>query len=219
MEASVQTAPPHSDTHTHHPNVPFAHLALAALGIIYGDIGTSPLYTIKECFSGTHGVATTPANILGILSMVFWSLIFVVSLKYVLFVLRADNKGEGGTFSLLAMLRSRLKNDKRRWAILTILTASGASLLYGDGVITPAISVLSAIEGLNMATDAAANFVVPLTCIILTALIFCATARHGSHRQGFWPGHDYLVRHLGDPGASLHHQATRSPCMPSTRTM
>ena len=110
--------------------------------------------------------------------MVFWSLIFVVSLKYVLFVLRADNKGEGGTFSLLAMLRSRLKNDKKRWAILTILTASGASLLYGDGVITPAISVLSAIEGLNMATDAAADFVVPLTCIILAALFL--VQRHGT---------------------------------------
>jgi len=178
VDATALSAPPQLDTHTHHPNAPFAHLALAALGIIYGDIGTSPLYTIKECFSATHGVATTPANILGILSMVFWSLVFVVSLKYVLFVLRADNKGEGGTFSLLAMLRSRLKNDKRRWAILTILTASGASLLYGDGVITPAISVLSAIEGLNMATDAAANFVVPLTCIILTALFF--VQRHGT---------------------------------------
>jgi KUP system potassium uptake protein len=145
-------------------------LALAALGIIYGDIGTSPLYTIKECFSGKHGLAPTPENILGIMSMIFWSLIMIVSIKYVIFVLRADNKGEGGTFSLLATLSASLRDNRRRWTTLTILTASGASLLYGDGVITPAISVLSAIEGLNMATDAATPFIVPLTIIILVGL-------------------------------------------------
>ncbi len=164
--------------HTHQPKSPLSHLALAALGIIYGDIGTSPLYTIKECFTGTHGIAPTPANVLGILSMVFWSLMVVVSVKYVVFILMADNKGEGGTFSLLATLRSRLKDKKKKWAILTVLTASGASLLYGDGVITPAISVLSAIEGLNMATNAAAPYVVPLTCLILIALFF--VQRHGT---------------------------------------
>jgi len=153
-------------------------LALAALGIIYGDIGTSPLYTIKECFSGKHGVAATPANVTGIMSMIFWSLIFVVSIKYVVFVLRADNKGEGGTFSLLATLRGKLKDHRRKWAILTILTACGASLLYGDGVITPAISVLSAIEGLNMATDAASQYVVPITCLILITLF--AIQRYGT---------------------------------------
>jgi len=162
----------------HQPHAPLPQLALAALGIIYGDIGTSPLYTIKECFSGSHGMAATPTNVLGILSMVFWSLIMVVSLKYVLFVLRADNKGEGGTFSLLATLRNRLKGNPKKWGILTVLTASGASLLYGDGVITPAISVLSAIEGLNMATDAAADYVVPLTCVILIALFMMQ--RHGT---------------------------------------
>lgn len=145
-------------------------LALAALGVIYGDIGTSPLYTIKECFSGTHGVAVTPANVTGIMSMVFWSLIIVISLKYVIFLLRADNKGEGGTFSLLATLRSKLKNNTKIWTLLTLLAAVGASLLYGDGVITPAISVLSAVEGLNMATDAAAPYVVLITCLILIVL-------------------------------------------------
>lgn len=176
MDPTIQFAQPQPDNHR--PTPPTTQLALAALGIIYGDIGTSPLYTIRECFFGSHGVATTPENILGILSMIFWSLVFVVSLKYVIFVLRADNNGEGGTFALLAMLRKRLKNDKNRWAILTILTASGASLLYGDGIITPAISVLSAIEGLNMATDAAAPFVVPLTCMILAALFFLQ--RHGT---------------------------------------
>ncbi|MDR3631611.1 MAG: potassium transporter Kup [Desulfocapsaceae bacterium] len=145
-------------------------LALAALGIIYGDIGTSPLYTIKECFTGKHGMSVIPGNITGIMSMVFWSLIIVVSVKYVIFFLRADNNGEGGTFSLLATLRSKLKTNPKAWAFLTILAAAGASLLYGDGVITPAISVLSAIEGLNLATDAAAPYVVPLTCVILIAL-------------------------------------------------
>jgi len=163
----------------HHPQqAPLASLALAALGVIYGDIGTSPLYTIKECFSGSHGVEPTTANILGILSLVFWSLMVVISLKYVIFVLRADNKGEGGTFSLLAALRTPLGQRKRWWAVLAVLAAAGASLLYGDGVITPAISVLSAMEGLTMATDAAAPYVVPLTCLILLAL-FCAQ-RYGT---------------------------------------
>jgi len=155
---------------------------LAALGIIYGDLGTSPLYTLRDCFFGSHGVAVNQTNVLGILSLVLWSLIFVVSIKYTIFVLRADNEGEGGTFSLLAMLRRRLKNKKRHWAILTILAATGASLLYGDGVITPAISVLSAIEGINMATDAAAQFVVPLTCLVLGSLFFFQ--RHGTEAIG-----------------------------------
>ena len=159
-----------AEEHHHLPQAPLASLSLAALGVIYGDIGTSPLYTMKECFSGSHGVAVTPVNVLGILSLVFWSLMVVVSLKYVIFVLRADNRGEGGTFSLLAALRRPLSDRKRWWMVLTVLTATGASMLYGDSVITPAISVLSAMEGLNMATDAAAPYVVPLTCCILLGL-------------------------------------------------
>ncbi len=146
-------------------------LAMAALGIIYGDIGTSPLYTIKECFAGTHGVTPTSANVLGILSLVFWSLVLVVGLKYVVFILRADNRGEGGIYALLAMLQGTRING-RAWSALTLLAVLGAALLYGDGVITPAISVLSAIEGLNMATDAAAPYVVPLTCLVLFGLFF-----------------------------------------------
>lgn len=156
-------------------------LAVAALGIIYGDIGTSPLYTIKECFSGLHGVEPTPANVLGILSLVFWSLLLVVGLKYVVFIMRADNKGEGGIFSLLSMLQSPRLNGTQ-WELLTFLAACGAALLYGDGVITPAISVLSAIEGLNMATDAAARYVVPLTCQVLIILFFFQ--RRGTARIG-----------------------------------
>ncbi|MDK9706014.1 MAG: potassium transporter Kup [Desulforhopalus sp.] len=153
-------------------------LAMAALGIIYGDIGTSPLYTVKECFSGIHGVPPTHENVLGILSMIFWSLMLVVGLKYVSFIMLADNRGEGGIFSLLAMVQVRLKKDTKWWRLLTFLAAFGAALLYGDGVITPAISVLSAIEGLNMATDAAAGYVVPLTCLVLILLFFIQ--RHGT---------------------------------------
>jgi KUP system potassium uptake protein len=156
-------------------------LAMAALGIIYGDIGTSPLYTIKECFTGAHGVAPTAANVLGIMSLVFWSLMLVVGLKYVVFIMRADNKGEGGIFSLLSMLQGQQMSGKQ-WSLLMFLAAFGAALLYGDGVITPAISVLSAIEGLNMATDAAAKYVVPLTCLVL--IILFVVQRHGTARIG-----------------------------------
>ncbi|MFH0781759.1 MAG: potassium transporter Kup [Pseudomonadota bacterium] len=169
LSATSAVALHHAET-KQNPQKNLHLLAIAALGVIYGDIGTSPLYTIKECFSGIHGVAATPANVTGIMSMVFWSLIIVISLKYVFFLLRADNKGEGGTFSLLATLRSKLKNNPKMWYLLTFLAAVGAALLYGDGVITPAISVLSAVEGLNMATNAAAQYVMPLTCLILVAL-------------------------------------------------
>ncbi len=178
MRLRTKSTTPLPEDQSHQPNAPVSHLALAALGVIYGDIGTSPLYTIKECFSGSHGVTATPVNILGILSLIFWSLMLVVGLKYVVFIMQADNKGEGGIFSLLASLQGTLKKDGKRWAVLTVLGAAGAALLYGDGVITPAISVLSAIEGLNMATDAAAGYIIPLTCLILIGLFF--VQRHGT---------------------------------------
>ena len=178
--SSVAVGPQLSTSQSHaHKNLPL--LAMAALGIIYGDIGTSPLYTIKECFSGAHGVAPTPGNILGILSLVFWSLLLVVGLKYVVFIMRADNRGEGGIFSLLSLLQSPRLNGNH-WKALTLLAAFGAALLYGDGVITPAISVLSAIEGLNMATDAAAPYVVPLTCLVLIVLF--GVQSYGTARIG-----------------------------------
>lgn len=146
-------------------------LALGALGVVYGDIGTSPLYSIKECFHGVHAIPPTPENILGVLSLVVWSLTIVVTIKYLTFIMKADNRGEGGIFALLALvpgsnriISPRLKSGIVFGAIV------GASLLYGDGFITPSISVLSAIEGLNVATDAAERFVVPLTCAILFGL-------------------------------------------------
>ncbi|RII30404.1 MAG: potassium transporter Kup [Geobacter sp.] len=144
--------------------------SLAALGVVYGDIGTSPLYAFRECFHGTHSLAPTPANVLGILSLVFWALTLVISFKYLLFLMRADNRGEGGILALLALLtpRQHLSPTQRRY--LLPLGLFGAALLYGDGVITPAISVLSAIEGLKVAAPALKDFVIPITVLILITL-------------------------------------------------
>jgi K+ transporter len=158
-------------------------LALAALGVVYGDIGTSPLYAVKECFHGEHAVALLPVNIMGVLSLIVWSLIIVVSLKYVMFVMRADNKGEGGIFALLALVKGSVeKSGKKRHALLISSALFGAALLYGDGIITPAISVLSAMEGMNVATDAAEPFIIPGTCVILVALFW--VQKHGTEHIG-----------------------------------
>ncbi|HYO70908.1 MAG TPA: potassium transporter Kup [Archangium sp.] len=148
-----------------------ATLALGALGIVYGDIGTSPLYALRECFSGPHRVEPTHGNVLGVLSLVFWALIVVVSVKYLVFVMRADNRGEGGILALmaLAMQRKRGEEVKVRPVVVT-LGVFGAALLYGDGLITPAISVLSAVEGLSVATPFFEPYIQPLTIAILVGL-------------------------------------------------
>ena len=139
-----------------------ATLALGALGVVYGDIGTSPLYAMKECFTGSHGVPAAHENVLGVLSLIFWALTFVVVVKYISFVMRADNRGEGGILALLALVGRRDTGRRRRRAVL-LLGLFGAALLYGDGVITPAISVLSAVEGLQVATPVFEPVVVPLS--------------------------------------------------------
>ena len=147
-------------------------LVLGALGIVYGDIGTSPLYAIRESFHHSHGLPLNPENILGVLSLVVWALIIVVSIKYVLFVMQADNKGEGGILALIALVsphRQRRAADRVRYVIP--IGVLGAALLFGDGMITPAISVLSAVEGLEVATPLFSKYVVPLTIAILV-LIF-----------------------------------------------
>jgi KUP system potassium uptake protein len=144
-------------------------LALAALGIVYGDIGTSPLYAMKEVFAGTHPVPITPANIFGILSLVFWSLMIVVSIKYVVFIMRADNRGEGGIMALMALALRKVEG-KRGQAAIMLAGMAGAALFYGDGVITPAISVLSAVEGLEVATPALKPWVIPVTIGVLVGL-------------------------------------------------
>ncbi len=160
-------------------------LTLTALGVVYGDIGTSPLYALRECFNKEYGIPRTPDNVIGVLSLILWSLILVVSIKYIIFILRADNRGEGGILALLALLlqQKRRDEDKKRRFMLVALGLFGAALLYGDGVITPAVSVLSAVEGLNVNTPALASYVVPITVVILFALFMVqrfGTARVGS---------------------------------------
>ncbi len=146
-------------------------LAIASVGVVFGDIGTSPLYAIKACFHGKHAIDPSVMNVLGVLSLIFWSITVVVSIKYLTFILRADNRGEGGIFALVSLLNTSEKKLSR--FIQTVLLFAGilgAGLLYGDGVITPAISVLSAIEGLEVATKAATPFILPLTCIVIVLL-------------------------------------------------
>jgi KUP system potassium uptake protein len=143
-------------------------LVLSALGVVFGDIGTSPLYALRECFDGVHAIPVTSANVLGVLSLIVWSLIITVSVKYVLFVMRADNEGEGGILALVALVRGRTGGGYRR--LLIAIGLFGAALLYGDGMITPAISVLSAVEGLSVATHVFEDFIVPITIVILIAL-------------------------------------------------
>jgi KUP system potassium uptake protein len=184
---------PHAHVHPHGhaptTRIDRIKLAVGAIGVVYGDIGTSPLYAIKECVTLPHGVAPLGPNIFGVLSLVFWSITLVVSVKYLFYVMRADNDGEGGVLALMALVARRppaapsqkkLKQGKaakvrrpmvrRTNTMLIMLGLFGAALLYGDGVITPAISVLSAVEGLEVATTAFSSFVVPITCVILVAL-------------------------------------------------
>jgi KUP system potassium uptake protein len=158
---------------------PLAATVLATLGVVYGDIGTSPLYALKECFSGPHGVPPTPLNVLGVLSLVTWSLILVVSVKYLVLMLRADNDGEGGILALMALA---VRVTGRAPHALLLLGLFGAALLYGDGMITPTISVLSAMEGLSIATPAFSRFVVPLTIVVLIVLF--SIQRRGTEAIG-----------------------------------
>jgi KUP system potassium uptake protein len=163
-----------------------AALALAAIGVVYGDIGTSPLYTMKEVFAGPHPLATNATNVMGILSLIFWSLIIVVSLKYVAFIMRADNRGEGGIMALIALVQRAAPATTRKGWLLAVLGIFGASLFYGDGMITPAISVLSAVEGLKVATPALQPYVDPVALLVLIALF--AIQRHGTSNVGTFFG-------------------------------
>ena len=159
-----------------------AVLTLGALGVVYGDIGTSPLYALRECFHGAHGIAPTRDNVLGVLSLIFWSLTLIISIKYLVFVMRADNKGEGGILALLALVAQSPDARRRSRATLVALGLFGAALLYGDGMITPAISVLGAVEGLQVATHIFEPYIVPVTVAILFGLFLIQS--HGTARVG-----------------------------------
>ena len=150
-------------------NQGLAALSLAALGVVYGDIGTSPLYAIKETFLPVYGLAPSPENVLGILSLIFWSITFVISFKYVLVLLKADNRGEGGVLALLALVRGKTEPLGGR-RLLILLGLFAAALLYGDGAITPVMSVLGALEGISVATPALEQWIVPIALVILTGL-------------------------------------------------
>jgi KUP system potassium uptake protein len=161
-------------------------LALLALGVVYGDIGTSPLYAVKETFNPEHGIPLTAANIVGGLSTIFWILMIVVSVKYVILVLRADNRGEGGIMALLALATAATRRHPRWTAPLLLLGVSGASLFYGDAVLTPAISVLSAVEGLEVGTPAFKPYIVPIATGILIGLFLIQ--KHGTSVIGLFFG-------------------------------
>jgi KUP system potassium uptake protein len=184
MATETASFPIHPDAHRPATGRRLAFLTLTALGVVYGDIGTSPLYALRECFRPEYGIHPTPENIVGVLALILWTLILVVSVKYIVFILRADNRGEGGILSLLALLlqREQRRDDRRRRMLLIILGLFGAALLTGEGVITPAISVLSAVEGLEVGAPALARLVVPVTLVILFALFMAQ--RYGTSRVG-----------------------------------
>ena len=162
---------------SHSPTSPasgkqLAAIALAALGVVYGDIGTSPLYAMKEVFAGNHPIPVTEANIFGSLSLFFWALIIVVSVKYVSFIMRADNRGEGGIMALIALALHEAEHKPKQAKAIMIVGILGAAMFYGDGMVTPAISVLSAVEGLEVGAPALHPFVIPITLVVLFLLFF-----------------------------------------------
>lgn len=178
-------------------------LAFTALGVVFGDIGTSPLYALRECFSEAHAIPLVPENVFGVLSLIFWTIIILICFKYMAVVMKADNKGEGGILALMALASSseRQSSNTRKWLIVT-LGLFGAALLYGDGVITPAISVLSAVEGLYYLTPALEPYVIPLTIFILNA--FFLMQKFGTGRIGVVFGPILLLWFCVLGGLGLH---------------
>jgi KUP system potassium uptake protein len=176
---------------TQHKKSSLVALTLAAVGIVYGDIGTSPLYTLKTIFDPEHGLTLNAPNLLGVVSLIFWGLTMIVSLKYVTLVLRADNRGEGGIMALMALALNAVSKRSGWYFPLMLIGVFGATMFYGDSVITPAISVLGAIEGLEVAAPSMAQFVVPITIVVLVGLY--AVQRHGTAGIGRWFGPIMLV--------------------------
>ncbi len=185
-------------------------LSLTALGIVFGDIGTSPLYALRESFNSANGIDPTQANVLGVLSLILWSLIIVISIKYLTFVMRADNHGEGGIIALTALVAPPSQATAQRRLALVMAGLFGAALLYGDSMITPAISVLSAIEGLEVATPLFQPYAIPITLVILITLFSVQRPGYGGHRHAFRPRHTRLVSHVGPAGRCWNRQAPGS---------
>src|SRR5499425_530920 len=183
------TGPSRATTRAHAvqaPGLKFG-LVVGAVGVVFGDIGTSPLYTLQECLASKHGVPPEPDNVVGVVSLVCWAITLVVTVKYLGFLMRADNNGEGGIMALLALVPDKLMPKKPgRIGMVAFLVIVGAALLFGDGIITPAISVLSALEGLEVATDGLKPIVVPATVVILVLLF--AAQRRGTGKLGVWFG-------------------------------
>ncbi len=196
----------HEHAHDSGHRASAAALVLGALGVVFGDIGTSPLYTLKECMHAAGGEDASVADLFGILSLMFWALFMVVTVKYLMFVMRADHNGEGGIFALLAIVPERFRTSTGRSGRVTgmaLLAVIGASLLYGDGVITPAISVLSAVEGLTIASPRLSSLVLPLTCGILVALF--AIQKRGTGDVGKLFGPVMAVWFVTMAGLGIYH--------------
>src|SRR5215475_6846438 len=186
VTSGFHSAVPHRQHVEAHPTGKrLAFLSLTALGIVYGDIGTSPLYALQQCFTSKEfSIVPTPQNVFGVLSLIVWLLTLVVAVKYIVFIMRADNRGEGGILALLALLlqqERRATDSARRWALI-VFGLFGAALLYGDGIITPSITVLGAVEGVSVATPAFSHTVVPIAVVILLGLF--TVQRFGTGRIG-----------------------------------
>ena len=184
MTAAHTPTPGHGQHGAASHGVGASHLALVvgAIGVVFGDIGTSPLYTIREAFSPHYGLVANHDTVLGVLSMIFWALTLVVTVKYVTIIMRADNEGEGGIMALMALAQRSLPNGSKSAYLVGILGILGASLFFGDGVITPAISVLSAVEGLEVVAPQLHSWIVPITLLVLVSLF--ATQRYGTAKVG-----------------------------------
>src|SRR5688500_6722304 len=169
---NLESPPAHVEAHPTGKRL--ATLTLLAIGVVYGDIGTSPLYALRECFKPEYGLQATEANVYGVLSLILWSLILVVTVKYIGFVMRADNRGEGGILSLLALVlqRKHRQSEQRHRMVVIVLGLIGAALLYGDGIITPAISVLGAMEGIAVAAPAFEHLILPLALVVIIGLFW-----------------------------------------------
>ena len=191
-------------------------LALGALGVVYGDIGTSPLYTLRECLTEGGGFPLTPEVILGVLSLIFWSLIITVTVKYVVFIMRADNQGEGGILALTALALRGMRPGHRRTGMVMAIGVMGASLFYGDSLITPAISVLSAVEGLHVVAPALDSYVIPITLTILVGLF--VLQRFGTEKVGKFSKRRAVHWCLATEGwrLSTPAMAASSPCLITT---